>query len=317
MNILYLSCHGALEFDEVKLLSELGYDVFCHGDIGGNERPLTKGRDNRCNWMTIDEINTVRSCSPDNLPDFVIEKADVIICMHVCHWLINQWDKIRKKKCFLRQIGQHSSVLGSTIRHMTDDGLKVIPYWPNDLEFNGLTQNQVTQVVPFYKDDKEFFGWKGTRKLVLTACNDITREGGACRPDLYKYITGGLPRLLVGRHNRLFGDFTARVPYDMLKELYRECFIYFYIGTEPATYTLNLIEAMMTGMPVIAFNNKRGIKDMVNFCSDDPDELFESLQDALSKDVDSPELTKYCCREKAIELFSRQRSADAWKQVIG
>ena len=31
MKILYLSCHSVLEYDEIRILSDLGYDVFSIG----------------------------------------------------------------------------------------------------------------------------------------------------------------------------------------------------------------------------------------------------------------------------------------------
>lgn len=312
MKILYFSAHGILEYDEVKLLTEMGHEVFCLGDIYGNERPLVENaRDTKCSWFSRPEIEEMQRKGQGNLPDFAIERCEAIVCMHLDHWLSSQWEKIKGKKCFLRLIGQHRENLGIQIKPMTDQGLKVIPYWETDEKFNWLFQGQTTETVHFYKDEAEFDGWTGRREMVLTVCNDIKRgDGKACHADLYKEVTAGLPRLLVGKNNRFFGDFTARVPYWMLKELYRDCRAYLYIGTEPATYTLNLIEAMMTGMPVVAFDNGRGIKDMVPFASSDPDDLYDAVKDTLNMP------SRYRCRDKAIELFGKKRALEAWKRVL-
>lgn len=313
MKILYFSAHGILEFDEVKLLKELGHDVFCLGDIYGNERPFVENaRDIKCNWFSKPEIEEMQRRGQGDLPDFAIERADAIICMHLDHWLRSQWERIKGKKCFLRLIGQHRENLGIQIKPMTDQGLKVIPYWKSDEKFNWLFPGQSTEVIHFYKDEDEFKDWNGDREMVLTVCNEITRGGGqACHPDFYKEATNGLPRLLVGKNNRFFGDFTARVPYWMLKELYRDCRAYLYVGTEPATYTLNLIEAMMTGMPVVAYDNGKSMKEIAPFASKDPDEIYEVLKSILAGRTN-----EFCDRPKAISLFGKKRALETWKRVL-
>lgn len=306
--------NGILEFDEVKLLTELGHNVFCMGDYGGNERPIIYGR-SKCDWLNSTEINEMRSRGQGSLPDFAIERCDAIICMHISNWLIDQWDRIKKKKCFLRLIGQQSAGLGERLRRLTDEGLKVIPYWPSDNHYNDLKADQTTGVVRFYKDENEFKDWNGKREIVLTACNDIMRGGGhACHAEIYNEVTEDMPKLLVGKNNRFFGDFTARVPFWMLKELYQECRVYFYLGTDPATYTLNLIEAMMTGCPVIAYDNGRGVKGIVPFASNDPDELAGQIELVLRRPAGH--VSRFFCREKAIELFGKQQALTSWTKVL-
>lgn len=311
MNILYLSCHGTLEYDEVKLLTGMGHDVFCIGDRGGNERPSIRGRDGRCGWLSGEDAALCYANGQGNLPDHVVERADAIICMHVSKWLAGQWERVRRKKCFLRLIGQHYSGLGDRLKPLTDQGLKVIPYWRTDAALNDLHPGQTTEEVRFYKDEDEFGGWTGQRRMVLTVCNEITRgDGSACHAEAYKAATDGLPRLLVGKKNRFFGDFTARVPYWMLKELYRECAVYFYVGTEPATYTLNLIEAMMTGVPIIALDTG-ATSELASFTSNDPHELGEALEGALENPRQDSSR-----RNLAIDMFGKQQAQKAWQGIL-
>ena len=313
MNVLYLSCHAVLEYDELGLLSELGHDVFCLGDARNTERPRTAGRDGSCGWLTPREIEAGLRHGPSRVPRGIIERADAIICMHRWQWLRARWYWLRRKKVFLRLIGQHDAGLGAAIRRYTDEGLQVIPYWPTDLQLNGLASDQVTHVVRFYKDEREFSGWTGARPMVLTVCNNITRDGGrACHASLWKGATAGLPRVLLGRGNRLFGDFTARVPYWLLKELYRQCRVYFYVGTEPASYTLNLIEAMMTGIPVVAYETGAA-RELAGFTSADAGELHEMLAGILAGRIDSEPLRR---RELAGCLFGRAQALEAWRRAL-
>lgn len=316
MRILLQSCHGVLEFDETRLLTEMGHEVFCLGDVHGNERPLIAGaRDVRCPWIAPHELQELHQRGQGDLPEWLLDRVDAIVCMHLTEWLKPQWARIRKKKCLLRLIGQHSKGLGASIRPMTDDGLIVLQYWPSDAEHNGLSAAQAGHVVRFYKDEEEFKGWTGEIPMVLTVNNDINRGGGhACHASEYRQATDGLPRLLVGKENRFFGDFTARLPYFMLKEAYRRHRVYLFMNTEPCTYVLNLMEAMMTGMPIIAYDNGRGVRDMVPFASNDPEELREMLEGLLAKDPS--ELAVHCRRDQAIKMFGRQQAIDSWKAVL-
>jgi len=314
VNILYLSCHAILEYDEVRLLSELGHDVFCPGNRDSQERPLIPGRDGSCRWLPPRELAAALRHGPAHVRAELFERADAIICMHRWRWLQPRWRHLRRKPVFLRLIGQHDRGLGQAVRRLTDEGLRIIPYWPTDIELNGLTPDQVTGVVRFYKDEAEFSGWTGERRMLLTVCNDIMRaDGQACHAAAWRCATIGLPRLLVGRGNRRFGDFTARVPYWLLKELYRQCLVYFYVGTEPASYTLNLIEAMMTGMPIVAYDT--GIaRELAGFVSADAGELYEVLAGILANRIDPETLRR---RELAVRLFGRDQAAEAWGRVLG
>jgi hypothetical protein len=314
MNVLYLSCHAVLEYDEVRLLTELGHDVLCLGDNRNPERPIIPGRDGSCSWLTVREIEAAMRHGRDHMREALIERADAIICMHRWQWLQPYRRALARKKTFLRLIGQHDAGLGAAIRRLTDVGLRVIPYWPTDLELNGLSSDQMTDLVRFYKDEQEFSGWTGERQMVLTVCNSIMRDDGrTCHAGTWRIATAGLPRLLVGRGNRLFGDFTARVPYWLLKELYRQCRVYFYVGTEPASYTLNLIEAMMTGIPVVAYPTGAA-RELAGFTSDKAGELHEMLAGILADRVDSAPLRR---RDVALRLFGRAQAREAWSRILG
>src|SRR5262249_18320797 len=307
-------CHAILAYDEVRLLTELGHDVFCPGIRRIEERPLIRGLDGSCGWLTARELAAAQRRGSAHVTAELFDRADAVICMHRWSWLKPHQRQLGRKPVFLRLIGQHEPALGSAVRRLTDAGLRLIPYWPTDIALNGLTPDQVTGVVRFYKDEAEFSGWTGERRLVLTVCNDIMRaKGQACHAGTWRVATTGLPRLLVGRGNQQFGDFTARAPYWLLKELYRQCLVYFYIGTEPASYTLNLIEAMMTGIPIVAYDT--GIaRVLAGFVSADEGELHDVLAGILADRVALEPLRR---RDLAVRLFGRSQAAEAWGAILG
>jgi hypothetical protein len=61
----------------------------------------------------------------------------------------------------------------------------------------------------------------------------------------------GLPRTFAGPHSEKIGGLGA-LPYDEMRDYLRRIRAYLYTGTQPASYTLGLIEAMMTGVPVVS-----------------------------------------------------------------
>jgi hypothetical protein len=67
----------------------------------------------------------------------------------------------------------------------------------------------------------------------------------------WEEATHGLPRTFAGPHSEKIGGLGA-LPYDEMRDYLRRIRAYLYTGTQPASYTLGLIEAMMTGVPVVS-----------------------------------------------------------------
>jgi glycosyltransferase involved in cell wall biosynthesis len=62
-----------------------------------------------------------------------------------------------------------------------------------------------------------------------------------------------------------------------MREYLRRCRTYLYTGTTPASYTLGLIEAMLSGVPVVSLSGKAWTG---------PSDLFEG--DEIAKGWDTP-----------------------------
>ena len=118
---------------------------------------------------------------------------------------------------------------------------------------------------------------------------------------------------------------------DQLKEL-RNNRCYFYTGTHPASYTLNFIEAWMTGIPVIAVGPQWGnanylrnhdlyeveklISNGVNgFVSDDIDQLRFYIKHLFAR-RDVAERVGAAGRQEAIRHFDKQMIMEAWKAFL-
>jgi glycosyltransferase involved in cell wall biosynthesis len=147
--------------------------------------------------------------------------------------------------------------------------------------------------------------------------------------EAFEEVTKDLPRKIYGPHNESFGkDNGGCVPYNALKEALRLNRVYFYTGTQPAPYTLNFIEAMMTGIPIIAIGpglgNPRFLPGQYSYeipgiiengvegiWSDDPNDLRKALE-LLLKRKDAAQYLGDNGRKKAIEMFGKEKIKAQW-----
>src|SRR5688500_10155940 len=105
MRIQYIGCHAVLEYDECKLLTELGYEVYCNGAYRDPKGAYTLPRPG-IEGMPFDQgfFDLTAKYPKTNLPPELIEPYDVIIFMAGEHEaaLINNWERVKHKRVILR-----------------------------------------------------------------------------------------------------------------------------------------------------------------------------------------------------------------------
>jgi glycosyltransferase involved in cell wall biosynthesis len=116
-----------------------------------------------------------------------------------------------------------------------------------------------------------------------------------------------------------------------MKQKLRDNRVYIYTGTQPASYTLNFMESLMTGIPVVALGSQHAtslgiagqvyevdkiIQNGVNgFVSDDIGYLREKILWLL----DNPQAAKQIGemgRETAIKYFGKETIKQLWKETL-
>ena len=111
MKIQYVSCHSVLEYDEVKLLTELGFEVYSNGSYRDPKGAYTLPRPGIPNAPFDEEFFRLTAENPKtNLPPELIEPYDVLIFMggEQEQSLISNWDNIKHKRVIWRSIGQNT-----------------------------------------------------------------------------------------------------------------------------------------------------------------------------------------------------------------
>lgn len=330
MKMLYLSCHSILEYDELKLFTELGIDVFSFGGYMNPDAPADKKRPGFKGKYDDHFVQIALQCSQANLHPDLIEPFDVIMVMHKPEWITNNWGKIKHKTVVWRSIGQSTIDVENRLQPCRMQGLKIVRYSPTEKIITGYLGEDA--LIRFYKDPEEYGNWNGEDKKIITIGQSMKKRDPYCHFDIFEVATQEFNRKLYGPDNDDAGDINGGVlSYEDLKKELRNSRAYFYTGTHPASYTLNFIEAFMTGIPVVAQGPATGnmtsisqytyeipmiIQNGTNgFWSDNINELREDIRKLMNSKDYAKEIGKEG-RLKALELFGKEKIKQQWKEFF-
>lgn len=351
MRILYLSCHEILEYDEVKLFSELGYEVYSMGAYtqpGGDEHRKRPALDLPYNPHFIE---LTLQYDRRKLHSEMLEGIDVVIIMHEPSFIgygggAHDWseelgegnwplfrDFIKKGgRVIWRSIGQSIPRVEQKLRPWRDEGLEIVRYSPAESTIPGFVGSDA--MIRFYKDPDEYKEWNGKQRHVINFTQSLKSRGRFTGYDLINRVFAGVPAKVFGPGNDDLGLLSGGlVSFDQQKEILRDARVFFYHGTYPASYTLSFIEAMMTGTPIVAVGKQNGnsyemfpgqdtyeVPDILEqnvsgFVSDDPRELKDFVQ-TLINDENRAKAISTWGRQRAIELFGKAKIKAEWKAFL-
>ena len=332
MKILYLSVHSILEHDEIKLLTELGHEVFSPGGAYQNPHaPGDKKRPPIPDAPYFDHLCQVAiQCSKEHLHPELIEWADVIMVMHRDDWITNNWEQMKHKTVIWRTIGQSISGSEDVLKPYREQGLKVVRC--SDRERFISSNIGADAFIYFYKDPEEFYGYEGTNKIVMTVAQGMPSDTRREHLNYHTFLeaTRGFPTHLYGPDNEISGLGGGLVDYEHMKMALRMNRVYMYTGTQPASYTLGFIEAMMTGIPIVAIGEEHAqyiyhdklyeipyiIQNGVNgYFSDNIDKLREYI-DLLLNDQKLAKQIGEAGRQTAISIFGKDIVKEQWKTFL-
>ena len=268
MNILSLTAHSIEEHDMIALLSGMGHAVFSPGAYIDPEHPHDDMRPpiprTELTWhpdlkAIVEAVGTTAERpdvlwnAKDNLPDALIDWADVIMCHHVeWRWLWPQWDRIKHKRVIWRTVGQSTHQNEWNAQPYVNQGLEVIRYSPKERNIPNYAGESA--LIRFYKDPTEWNGWTGEKRHILMLAQNPTQrgdDGSWVNLAWALNATKDLPVRWVGPGTEPLGG-PGKVSPEELKQEMRDARCAIYTGTQPASYTLAIIEMMMTGTPVVS-----------------------------------------------------------------
>lgn len=343
MRILYMSCHEILEYDELKLFTDLGHECYSLGAYtqpGGEhhrKRPSIPGLPYDPHFIELALQYDRRKLHPE-----MLEGIDMVIVMHSIEFLtmsdeagneIGNWPLFkdfiaRGGRVVWRSIGQSIPSFEEKLRPLRNEGLQVVRYSPRE---QTIANNVgADALIRFYKDEREFQGWTGAQEQIINFSQSLKTRGDFLGYEIYQQVTRPFKRKVYGPNNADLGPELdgGLLTYDEQKQAYRDNRCYFYHGTYPASYTLTFIEALMTGIPIVsvgpeignskdfAFQRTFEVPDIIStgkngFVSDDPKKLQEYIR-LLMSDAKLAKTISLYARQTAVELFGRETISKQW-----
>lgn len=354
MKILYLSCHEIHEFDELRILNDLGYYVFCPGRPHVSEQWQYYQRPNIPNTFNLeDDSNALHKDFlqyKEKYPNFnykknkidpihrhgcltkeFIDRFDVIIVMSLFkEWIYNNWSVLKNKIVIWRTNGQSSEPLEQLVKTFRSDNpnLKIMRYSPAERNYKNYAGEDV--MIRFGKKSEEWGNWAGNNNRVISLSQNVIDRSVVCSWDIIRYIGERVPYTLFG-HNNINNKYWSGqdLEYNELTQVLQDYKCYFYNGSKPACYTLNFIEAWMTGIPIVAIGNQLGNDTGLNnyeipsliengvsgFYSDKKDELVDYCKTLLNDEKLAHDISQQG-RKKSIELFGYEPILNQWKDFF-
>lgn len=276
--VLYISSwHSVLEYDDLTLLSEMGFDWFSTGHYKvpsklnkfGLRSPIEKkvdkdlleefNRDNNLDADKCDNLSTLVS-APINITKSFADKFDIVI---VNNWFRNLKDinNYKDKLTIWRTYGNQSPNDELSAKVLVNKyNLKIARMF--DFEVQVQNGNKEDGFLRNYVDSTIYNNWDGGVNNLLTFQNQLSARinirsgpGQHMFPEYIMYL--GVHR---NGHCELYGlengvsYCKGCVSWEEQKELYQTRRAYLALPAKPAPYTYNFLEALMTGTPTISFN---------------------------------------------------------------
>lgn len=334
MKIQYISCHSILEYDEVKLLTDLGFEVYSNGAYRDPAGAYTLPRPGIEGALFDEEFFRLTSEYPKtDLPKELIDPFDVFIIMagQGEQALTSNWEKIKHKRVIWRSIGQNTPQTEKMLQKYVAEGLEIVRYSPNEQKYENYAGERA--LIRFYKDPDVFKGWRGNTKKVINITQSLKARGKFVHYDEIMGALIGFEGKIYGTGNDDLGKMNGgEISFKKMLEVMKEARAYVYAGTWPACYTLTLIEAMMLGIPVVAFGKEiaqsSGLEKFDFYEVEDIIQsgyngyICNSIQEArqrvadLVEDKNLAEMVSKAGRERAIELFGKDKIGAQWKALL-
>jgi hypothetical protein len=341
VNVLLLTSHAIAEHDDLDMFTRMGLPVY---SIGGaydgtpfeGKRPAIHGVVRYPDLEAATDAQ--RSRLSEELGDpganidwakallapAVVEWADTIIVHHFPEqWIGGNWDRLTGKRIIWRTCGQSDARLEASMSRWTRRGLQVVRYSPREeAAFTplGVFAGQ-DALIRFGKDPDDWTGWRGENAVVGNITQHMRQRGDACGYTFWEEATRGLATQPAGPGSEALLGGIGELDYEAMRDYLRAIRVYLYTGTRPASYTLGLIEAMMTGVPVVsigagAFYPSALFEPLALMHHDEPHKAHRDLAYLLG-DISAARDIGEAQRARAVELFGLDHIMGQWADFLG
>jgi glycosyltransferase involved in cell wall biosynthesis len=335
MKILYIPNHAVLEYDELRLFSEFATSVFSAWFYADPANPTAHVRPG-LDGIPVNERAAEIWAREQLTRDTCLLSREFTSCFDVVIAVADT-----KKLDYLlsatglpvviRMIGQSGPLHEAELTKRRNKCF-IVRYSPAER----FTPNYAgaDAVIRFGKYASDFEVWNGGNGHVTTLYSSMSRRQRNASFDAYTAITEPFPRAMYGFGNPV-GPWTRNgLSYNETLSMFASASVYYCCHTIPASYTLNLMEAMFTGCPIVTpgrafIRDFAGswdiaptyeVPDFLDYadftaCPDDVVSGREAIA-ALLGDKDLAKRAGVRNREKANELFGAEKIAGQWNDFL-
>lgn len=341
MNILLVTAHSIASYDDMRMLTDLGYDVFNldayidpahpHVDL----RPALPDAPRHPELMAeVDRLGTKDNltAAKERLPDALIEWADVAIYHHYLpQWMEPNFDRLKAAgvRVIWRTCGQSDFTLEDRMAWHRARGLEVVRYSPAEQRFFAGTPHWAGQdaLIRFGKYLEDYPAWQGpgddSLPYVANVTQDMAGRGEHCGLTFWIRATAGLTAMPAGPKSLALPGGVGALPWETMLAYLRRAGAYLYTGTVPASYTLGLIEALAVGVPIIsigpgAWQGPDRLfegHELAGANFDRPEDAHTALVEVLRNQDAASELSAESRR--LATLFDVGRVGQRWRDLLG
>lgn len=192
------------------------------------------------------------------------------------------------------------------------DDFTVVSFYPSTVEWLEREKGVRVPYVPLGLDPAAYGPWTGERKRVLSIIHSYRERGWHHRA--YREAMEGLPALHVDHLDPEQEKFS----YEGIQELLRTSRVYLHDGEQE--YTITLIEALMTGMPIVSFRipgiERYVIEGENGFVCDRASEVRDRCRLLLDDDALAERMGR-ASRALAERDYAEARWRAQWVEAIG
>jgi len=231
-------------------------------------------------------------------------------------WLMFNWQyKLFRERREIKKLYRVSKVR-ELERHEWDeilgrDDFTVVSFYPSTVEWVKAEFDIDIPYVPLGLDPEVYDGWTGEDGNILSIIHSYKDRGW--HHHLYEEAMRGLPTLHV---DHLDPDQEVFEYADIQRAL-RRARLYLHDGEQE--YTITLVEAMMTGLPLVSFripNIERYVIDGENgFVCDTAEQVRDRCRLLLEDDALATKMGR-ASRDKALREFHEERWRRQWVEII-
>lgn len=341
--VLCLS-HAIEEYQQLDLLTSLGYEVF---SIGGYIDPRNPHSDLRPPLdipfypelkQAVDDLGTPDNltAAQSNIPDAILDwlgDDGALIYHHKEERAFGQWPRLLDwkrgnggRRVIWRTVGQSVSTNERNALPYRMAGLERIAYSPKEANIPGYSGHDA--LIRFWgaQSDRE---WTGEHAWVINFAQHLRQRDPFTNWRFWDSATRDLPRLAMGPGSEAIGGAGSMTYAQMQDELHTNR-AFLFCGSQPASYTLALIEALHAGIPVVSI----GPSWMrVPYDGHDASQLFEghelsplwfddpnAAHHALRRLLNEPEYAAVVSAESraiARSVFDRDTVGAQWAAFLG